>query len=314
MSARVKLKELLLNHENSQASNSLKLSIGDGFLIKHSFIFRNIRNETLKLGFSYTNEDFCHYNVMPYLSLPAILRDKRIPFFDNVTVLFDIEEKLPNRFFCDEIPMIKPNYCLHESSHCIADSVLQNISFEPEFFSAEQAQVFKLIMAESFANSVESLTNLTNTCGSQKLFFDLNSYVTHDDETEVFFRKAKDLLGFEYLYGVVYASYILSNCLQPYADPRKLASILQQLIPDSSLLKKANESSAVRKVFDHSLDLGIDFREHTTEFFCAMMGTKTKVRKLLNIDLSQLLKETNILQTFINSTRHFFTLKNQDSQ
>ncbi len=310
MSVRVKLNELLQHHEKAHGPISIHLSIGDGFLIKHSFIFRNIRNESLRLGFSYTNEDFCHYNVMPYLSLQAILREKRIPYFDNVSVLFEIEKKHPKRFFCDEILMVKPNYCLHESSHCIADTVLQNITLDPAFFSAEQAQVFGLIMAESFANTVESLTNLTNTSASQKLFFDLNSYVTHDDETEIFFRKANDLIGFENLYNIVYASYILSNCLQPAANRRNFASILQNLIPESSLLTKATESAAVRKVFDHSFDLGLDFREHTTEFFCAMMGTKASVRKLLNIDLAQLLNETDTLQRFVNSTRHFFIPKN----
>ncbi len=306
MRARVKLQKLLTVHNENLGANSLVNSLGDGYLLSHSHIFRNIRQEFAKFGYTLTTEDFCHYAVMPYLSLPKILDEKRVPYFDNVTVLEDLERRHPGRFYCDEILMVRPNHCLHESSHCIADVVLKSLICESNFLSAEQNLVLKLILAEAFANSVESLANLSNRSILQKLFFDLNSYVTHDGPTETLFQKAKDLLGLENLSALVYVSYIFSNCLQPKIHQKNFLPLVELLIADSALAKKASESAAVHKVFNHAMDLSVEFRLQTTGFYCSLMGAKTDVRKLLSFDVANLLGKTSVIQDFIDSTLQIF--------
>lgn len=313
MNLKIKLSELLHLHGSFSAKASLAKSLGDGFLYHHNYLFRSIRDEFLKIGYSLTTDDFCHYAVMPYASLPSILSEKKVPYFDNVTVLEKIESQHPQFFNCEEIIKVKSNYTLHESSHCLAAHFLKNFStasLSPVLnLHAESKPVFKIILAESFANTVESFSNFYNQSSELRLFYELNSYINHNKKINSALIQCCDLLGPKNTFDLMYISHLYSNCLHPEPSQKLLIEILTIILDDNILLKKAQDSSAPRKVFNHAFQLSLDFRIQTTGFFLAYSGYKTPLDQLLKIDILEVLKKTGVVQEFLKSKNILFQSK-----
>lgn len=303
----IKLHELLKQHD--QHTKTLPLSLGDGYLYQHNPVFKNIRDHFLKLKGQFTTEDFCHYHVFPYASLPQILKAKKVPYSDNVTVLREIEKLHPKRFTCAELIKVKSNYTLHESSHCVADHYLEkivngqylnNIKLQPD-----SKKAFRFIMAESFANAVESIANVYNVEPEQRLFYELNSYVTHSKKINSSLQQSVDLIGPLQTFSLIYISYLYSNCLLPEPSAKQFQQILEFVVPEISLQKKAHDSASLRKLFSHGFELSLDFRLQTTGFFCVYSGINTALDKLLKIDVLEILKNSNCVQDFLSGTQPF---------
>jgi len=306
-----KLQQFLKLHDESEASHGIKNSLGDSFLYRHNYIFKNIRDCFFKLGFTFTDKDFCHYTVMPYASLKSILKEKKVPYFDNVTVLKEIEQQYPRKFNCHDIVKVKPNYILHESSHCIVESFLKDLQLSTNQLSTESQKAFKLVMAEAFANTVESLANLPNDTVEKRLFFELNSYAIHTKKVNQNIQQTYDLLGPTLIFHLVYVSYLFSNCLFPEPNTKVYQTILELLIPDVSVRKKAFDSQAVRKTFNHAFELSQDFRIQTTSFYLAYSGINGDLFKVLQVDIVELMKKTLFIQNLLKYFDFLFIQKNQ---
>lgn len=309
MSLKNKLYDLLRWHDDQVAKPALTYSLGDAYLYKSNPVFKNIRDHFLTLNYSYTQEDFCHYQVLPYASLPAILKEKKVPYFDNVTVLREIEKLHPKRFTCGELIKVKSNYTLHESSHCIADHYLKNFNINNFLSSvatsADSKKAFKLIMAESFANAVESFANVYNLSSEQRLFYELNSYVTHNKKINSALQECLDILGSEVTFQLIYISYLYANCLKSPPSTNIFQQIIEPLIFNEALRKKAIDSPSVRKIFNHGFELSLDFRLQTTGFFLSYSGINTPLMKVLDLDILAILKNSIVIQDFLANAQPF---------
>ena len=302
----LKLNDILTANEDYAAPASLKNSFGDAYLYKNNPVFKTIRDHFIKLGGQFTTEDFCHYQVFPYASLPQILKAKKVPYCDNTSVLKEIESLHPKRFTCAELIKVKSNYTLHESSHCIADHYLEKITagayLSKTNLSSDSKKVFRFIMAESFANSVESFANVFNSTAEQKLFYELNSYVTLNRKVHLALESFIGQFGSKKAFELIYVSYLYSNCLQTPPSSKLFQRILATLFTNETQQKKASQLAATRKVFDYAFELDIDFRMQTTGFFCAYMGFNAPLEKLLNIDILEVLTKTTVVQDFLSCT------------
>lgn len=305
MSIQNKLYELLDLHDKNKQKETLPLSLGDSFLYSYNPVFKNIRDHFLRLGFSLTTEDFCDYNVLPFASLPTILKEKKVPYSDNVSVLRKIEAQFPKRFKCDELIKVKSNYSLHESSHCIADHYLKAIDIDVKLSrlipAAEGQKAFKLIMAESFANAVESMANVYNTSPEQRLFYELNSYVTHNKKVNSHLQQSLELIGFEKTFHLLYISYIFSNSLNNDVNHKVFLQILENTLQNQPLFQKAKDHPALKKIFSHGFELSLDFRLQTTGFFCAYSGLQTPLQQLLNWNTAEIVTSYAALTQFLSS-------------
>ncbi len=307
MSLKMPLQQLLELNKHYPANGILKQSLGDGFLYHENYLFKKIRNQFLQFGFTFTLTDFCHYAVMPYASLPKILKERKVPYFDNVSVLEEIESQHPKKFTCEELIKVKSNYTLHESSHCIAETCLTT-HFKSDFLksttlSLDSKKAFRLVMAESFANTVESMANIYNQTSEQRLFYELNSYVTHNKKVNSNLKQCVDLISEKSTFHLMYISYLYSNCLNAEPSAKEFQQILNLVITDSVILKKAQDSQTPRKVFNHAFELSLDFRLKTTGFFCAYSGISTPLEKLFNFDLLQVLKNSSCVKDFLSFTQ-----------
>lgn len=295
--------EILNLHHSYKNSSVLEKSIGDGFLFKNNPLYKNIRNEFLKFGYTYTTEDFCYYVAMPFLSLSEILKHKKVPYFNNITPLEIIENTHPKKFKCEEIIKPKTNHVLHESAHCIAEEYLKKINFKIDFLSKEQTLTLQMIMAESFANTTESICNFWNTTPEQQLFFEMNSYIIHYKKISQALKETVALIGFKNSFELIYISYLCSNCLMNEVSQsqfNKMISVYFNPITTEIILK----NKSCLKIFNHAFELSMDFRLQTTGFYCQMAGLKADLFKLVDIDLILLFSKTTVIQSFLAQSEH----------
>ncbi len=88
---------------------------------------------------------------MPFLSLPQITAQRRVPFVPAGRLLKEIEFQYPDVFSTEDLPLPE-SYHMHESAHVIAEHILKDVSAD----SANE-QILKFLLAESFANTVDAL-------------------------------------------------------------------------------------------------------------------------------------------------------------
>ncbi len=298
--------EILNLNRSSQNLRTLHKAIGDSFLFEHNTLYKNIRIEFLKFGYSFTTEDFCHYVAMPFLSLPEILKQKKVPYFDNTTPLQLIEKAHPQKFRCEEIIKPKTNHMLHESSHCLAEEYLKKIALKIDFLSKEQNLTLQMIMAESFANTVESVCNYWNTTAEQRLLFEMNSYVIHYKKISQALSETIDLMGIKNTFAFIYISYLCSNCLLNEISQNQFTKLVQSFF-DSDISEIILKNKSCLKIFNHAFELSMDFRLQTTGFYCQMAGLKADLFKLVDIDLVMLMTKTRTVQNFLSQSEHLMS-------
>ena len=300
--------QILKLHHSFKHLSVLEKSIGDGFLFQNNLLYKNIRTEFLKLGYTYTTDDFCYYVAMPFLSLTEILKHKKVPYFNNTTPVEIIEQTHPKKFKCEDIIRPKTNHVLHESAHCIADEYLKKIIFKVDFLSKEQNITLQMIMAESFANTVESICNFWNITPEQQLFYEMNSYIIHYKKINHALKSTIELIGLKNSFDLIYISYLCSNCLLNEISQSQFNKLISAYFnPDISAIILKNNFTL--KIFSHAFELSMDFRLQTTGFYCQMAGLKSDIFKLVDIDLILLFSKQNCIQSFLNQCDHL--LKNK---
>ena len=85
----MKVSKLLEQHfvegDSDCAVIGLNRNFGDIYLCSKNNIFRNIRRETLRLGYKFSHEQSSDYVALPLSQLAVILNSKKIPYIDNVS-------------------------------------------------------------------------------------------------------------------------------------------------------------------------------------------------------------------------------------
>ena len=303
MQSQLTVCQILDLHSSVQNPSVLTKSIGDGYLFQNNPLYKKLRTEFMSYNYKFTTEDFCHYVAMPFLSLPEILKQKKVPYFDNVTPIQYIEKTHPKKFRCEEIIKPKTNHVLHESAHCVAEEYLKKMVIKIDFLSGEQNLTLKMIMAESFANTIESVCNYWNTTPELRLLFEMNSYIIHYKKISHALKETIDLIGVKNSFDLVYISYLCSNFLLNEISPSEFNKIITAYFdPATTELILKNKSTA--RIFNHAFELSMDFRLQTTGFYCQMAGLKTDIFKLVDIDLVTLFSKTNVIQSFLNQSEH----------
>lgn len=301
----MKLADTLRMHDEALVSGGLPTSLGDSYLLRHNSVYRAIRERVAKEGFVCTTEDFCHYGVLPLAALDAILKERKIPYFDNVSVLREIENKSPGKFQVEELVHVKANYVLHEACHCLADTALRGVRPGAPGLSPEQRKALALMLAESFANAVEALANIPNTTPELRFFHESNSYIIHDRKTAAAFQHALDILGERNAYRLLFLAYLHSNYLTTLT-PKQYPELIDSVLPPGEARRKAQDSPHVRKMVQYAFELSMAFREQTTGFYLAHAGIKGDARQLFRVDLLALYRDGDLVRDFLLATETVF--------
>lgn len=295
----MKLGRLLEFHQNNLTDLGLSKSLGDSFLLQHNPVFRSVRNTANELGFRYIDQMDSKYLALPLSQLETVLESKSIPYFDNVSVLFDIESKIKNVTTWDDITdNLKKNHVFHESCHGIARSAAEGI-FKDELPS--DRQILRLLIEESFANSCELLGIVAVEDTAHRIFYELNSYIfMFDDRTQL--KRLISEIGYPATIRFLIFCYLFSNFLHEKmneSDFQELIKILKLQAHPTSTHK------ILRSVAKIAFELNPRFRWVTTTFYLRLAGLSISTTELNKIEFLKIMTGDPRFLTLIESLSHF---------
>lgn len=230
---RVLLADALRLHRKHVHSTSLSTLLCDGYHYSTNRIYRNIRDAVLATGGSFTDTDYCHYRTFQGASLQAILKARRIIYFDNVTRLTEVERARPKRFNIGEIDFYHSNV-LHESSHLLADLTLSEALFKRlKHKDRDQLCALRIVAAEAIASTHDLLGAYeTKSYEAGAIYF---SAVTWKAEKQISFNHAVKAVGFAGAYKCVFFGFLYAYMLYRRLDSRDIRRVLRMLFPDREL-------------------------------------------------------------------------------
>jgi hypothetical protein len=283
----IPLRALLQAQEQYSAANSLPRVLGDAYLYKHSPIFARVRDAALDRGYRFVESEshlWHDYQAMPLLSLKAILTEKSLPYFDNVSVLRKLYQQKPHI----ELPVrlvyevVKRNFIFHETCHCVAFSVIETQSHILNNFSSENERfVVSAFLQEAFANTMERLSSVIAPSKTYAFFMNMNNYMKYEPGKQQFWESALDKLGFERLFVLTFLTYLEQNL-----QARGKAFIKDNIL---DITEVSSEDSVVTPLVDQLLDKEIHlsevFREETTRGYFRLYGCEAELCSIRDANL-----------------------------
>lgn len=286
----MKLKKLLSLHDRHAPKGCLKDSFGDGFLMRMNPIFRNVRMAALEFGFQFKSERFHDYDVMSLTQLPRILKEKVIPYRNNVRALREIEKQVPGRFLWRELPPLKPNHAFHESAHGLSRSLRDRFTDrdqQKKKLKPEQDLILGSLIEESFSNACESLANLYIRTEEDHEFFYQNSYVVETPEVKVSLIRSVNRVGLSVTFRILFLSFLFANFLKTKEAMKEFDRVLEIAFSDRAdelNELRAKDLATLKKVFRVGLDLDPEFTIFTNGFCLELMGVGKNIPRLMQFD------------------------------
>lgn len=264
----IPLSELIAVHR--QFESKLSQNIGDGYLMEFNPIFRNIRQAFFQYGFSFSSPD-PHYDSFPLMSLDDIYSEKKVPVRNNIFWLEELN-KIPGLTLTElKKSELQFNYLFHESAHFIAHKILFG-DCEMKAVPVTKESLLKILIGESFANTVESLAALYAEGEIGSYFLDANChYRLSAQEVKVLEKSVKEN-GFQKTFRLVFASFLSANYLVQRPSKKEL----------SSILKFAGVKKAQKELIGYGLSE--IFRTNTTQLHLMKLGFPDDLNGWLDID------------------------------
>lgn len=274
----MKINRLLELHQQHKNQNTLNDCFGDAYLYRHNRICKLIRDETLKQNYTFTSEENKNYLALPLAELDCILKFKKIPYFDNVSVLKKIEDKSPNLANWDDIrDNLRRNFIFHESAHVCARAVLNCKK------DACKDLILNMLIEESFANTCELLAVHYVEDAAHRVFYELNSYATLFDQKNLIKSMVGELGLAQVITFVVYG-YIHSNFLHNSIDDKSFNRVCDIVLKNAGQALNAKQVKMLRSLLRNCFTLDENFKQVTTRFYMKLSGAPLEHSKLITVD------------------------------
>ena len=264
----MKLSKLLELHSLSSDPADLRQNFGDAYLCQNNKIFRNIRREALRRGFTFSHEQNDAYQALPLSQLSEILSTKKIPYLDNVSVLKKIESRLPDKAEWGDLrDNLRKNFLFHESCHAVARELLQPLP--------KGDLELQMLMEESFANTCELLAVVDAGDLPHRIFLEWNSY-TALFEAQNNLRSALEEIGRSEFFTLMFFGYLHSNFLFDSFEDAQFNRIAKLAVPMNLNAKQLKTARVLLKI---CFTLDKNFKEVTTGFYLKLNGVSADFRQ-----------------------------------
>lgn len=299
----MKLGRLLEFHNSNHPDLGLSKNLGDGFLINKNRLFSEVRRKSIGLGFRYSDEPNANYLALPLSQLEAILRNKTIPYSDNVSVLTQIEMQHPLLTEWDDVTdNLKKNHIFHESCHTIARS------YSAYYFQNSDDRdttILRLLIEESFSNACELLGIVDVDDNAHRIFYELNSYIfMYEDRSQL--KKLISDIGQPKSLKFLIGCYLFSNLLHERISETDYQSLLKVFnlgeLPSSV-------QKTMRSVSKIAFELNPRFRWVTTTFYLKLNGLAVTTGELNSMPILNRLQKQPQFLTFLDALSQFDTFK-----
>lgn len=277
----MKINRLLELHESFQ-SLGLPHSLGDGYLMANNRIFRGIRERVLKAGYTLTSDRNEAYEAFPLLQLEEILKNKALPYSNNVIPFASLTPAQRAVISWDDVEgNLKRNFVFHEGSHAVFRS------WRPLGTSDISLQVLWTLLEESFANTMELLGVIDAGDAAHRIFYEMNSYVC-EFEHRANLNSAEREIGEGILIPFLVLCYLHANFLREKITDTDFKFMLRlvaaEKLPEASL-------KSLRALSKIVFNLSERFRFQTTDFHLRLAGVKTPYDLLHKMDFLKICAE-----------------------
>ena len=268
----IPLKEVILLQKKFRPPQSLSQNLGDGFLMRFNPLFKKIRNETLRRGFSFTTENVGNYYSFPLMALDEVIFRKKIPYRENFAWLPRLESLAPETFTLTEIKRseIQLNYLFHESAHCIAHA---------EFFGRQDGKripkneisLLKILLGESFANAVECFSAIYAEGELGFFFLEANCHFRATAKEILALKRSAKKHGNETIFLLLVCAFLYANYLHEELNKKERGKIFSFV--------GVKPSKELEKILQIGMQLDTEFRTSTTQLHLLKMGFEKKMEK-----------------------------------
>lgn len=196
---------------------------GDGYLMAHNRLYREVRQGALKLGYRFSSAPNETYAAFPLLQLEDVLQRRVFPYADNSSVFDALSTNGREALTWEDVDgNLRRNFVFHEASHGIVRDLMEKYGWRRSTgvgLEAQRNQVLRTLFEESCANTVELLGVLEVADPVHRAFYETNSYICmFQDRTHLV--RAAESMGFRVLFKFMVFSYLQANFLRTSFEDR----------------------------------------------------------------------------------------------
>lgn len=277
------INEALSLHDAVTADGGHPDILGDGYLMTHNPVYRNIKLRARAIGSAFV-EAWPKYLLMPFNELDVIVRQKKIPYVPSAKMLREIEAKRPGVFTTDEM-RTPESYHLHEAAHVVAEDACAGLSLR-----SRDDQVLKTILCESFANTVDALACVPANNELHRFFIEQNCYMKPRKTAMEAMQRLIDRLGFRFTFMLTLSSYLHANFLRESTSPEMITDLAKRLAPEATLTTKLMKDALTISRLGDKLDPL--FRVQTTSMYFKLIGFDDDIYDILDFDFMNTFAQT----------------------
>lgn len=246
--------------------------LGDSYLQDKNPIYRNIKEQAVHIGCQFV-EAWQQYLLLPFYELDKIVETKRIPYVPHGRLLRELEAKRPGVFSIDDLPMPE-SYHMHEAAHVIAENLFTRV-----ICRTDQEKILKIILCESFANTVDALACVFADDEEHQHYLKLNCYMSPDQEDMDVLKRFMGENGFEQTFDSVFFAYAHANFFR-----------------DNPAINQSEERAAIAQM---SEKLDQQFRFQTTGIYLKMAGFDDDIMDTLNFPFMSIYEKNKDFQQVV---------------
>ena len=308
-----RLSDVLALHDKYASRHAVKRVLGDAFLYRRNPVFRNVRDATLRAGFTYAAAGADRYYGWPLMALDLTLQRRVVPFVDNVSQLRELERRRPAHFLLSDLTAYGPalNPLLHESSHCLAfDQLDYQITAKRP---TSRAKLLKIQLAEAFALSVERASGIFVREEPVDLYLHgVNTHVSHVSRARDPMRELHELHGLEGAFRIALASYLYTSFL--YAELRDVEIDRIRAFAKVSTVAHRRTQNAIERLFQTTLEVGSAFRGRITSMYLRSHGFGRDLLALVDFDPLDYVADHAALGNALDTLAHIVATPSADGQ
>jgi len=280
-------------------SSRLRENLGDGFLYAKNPVFRRIRRQALRRGFTYSLRDPDAYFGFPLIALETVLRTRVIPYRDNFRPLLRLEQTRRDFYALSDLRLNRPtpNYVLHESAHAIAFDELFGHPSNTRAALSEPSRLVSVMLGEAFAMCAEYFAACCVSGHVHGWFFSINSYRRRTPARKAVGELVGEL-GFEAVAWSVLGAFLYNNFLVDRLSRRQLEGLLAaHPLASNAARTKPPVRQKLRRALSSLMVMSPEFRLDTSRLFLTMLGYPRDIRRVLRADPVALLEREGVLES-----------------
>ena len=239
----------------------------------HNEVYRRLRTRALAIGCTFT-EAWPRYLLLPFNELEVIVTNKRVPYVPSGRLLREMETQCPGVFTVDEMRMPE-SYHLHEAAHVVAEDLCRGLKL-----NTREEQILKIILCESFANTVDALACVPATDDLHQFFIAQNCYMKPRKNAMDAMSRLIKRLGFRFTFMLTLSSYLHANFLREPPTPETIADLLARYATTTTLTAQLEKDCGTIGRLGEKLDPL--FRVQTTSMYFKMIGFTDDIEDLLD--------------------------------